>query len=64
MAESGSILEFTGMAELTSRERVQLALSRRTPDRIPVDFGSTFVSGIHVSEWRRCAGISDSTPAP
>jgi hypothetical protein len=37
------------MVELTSRERVQLALGHRTPDRIPVDFGSTFVSGIHVS---------------
>jgi uroporphyrinogen-III decarboxylase len=37
------------MADLTSRERVQRALDHRSPDRIPVDFGSTFVSGIHVS---------------
>jgi hypothetical protein len=30
-------------------ERVRQALEHRTPDRVPVDFGATFVSGIHVS---------------
>jgi hypothetical protein len=34
---------------MTSRERVQAALAHKPSDRVPVDFGSTFVSGIHVS---------------
>ncbi len=34
---------------MNSRERVQQALSHGNPDRVPVDFGSTAVSGIHVS---------------
>lgn len=33
----------------TSRERVLTALDHRQPDRIPVDFGSTTVTGIHSS---------------
>ena len=34
---------------LTSRERVELALTHQEPDRIPVDFGGSHVSGMHVS---------------
>jgi hypothetical protein len=34
---------------MTSRERVILALAHKEPDRLPVDFGSTAVSGMHVS---------------
>ncbi|MFA6471984.1 MAG: uroporphyrinogen decarboxylase family protein [Candidatus Latescibacterota bacterium] len=34
---------------MTSRERVKAALNHRQPDRVPVDFGSTMVSGISVS---------------
>ena len=34
---------------MTSRERVRHALSHQAPDRIPLDFGSTAVTGIHVS---------------
>ncbi|MDX2152568.1 MAG: uroporphyrinogen decarboxylase family protein [Bryobacteraceae bacterium] len=34
---------------MTSRERVLAALRHQAPDRIPVDFGSTAVTGIHVS---------------
>ena len=34
---------------MTSRERIRAALDHRTPDRVPVDFGGTFVTGIHVS---------------
>jgi hypothetical protein len=34
---------------LTSRDRVLSALAHRQPDRLPVDFGGTTVSGIHVS---------------
>ena len=32
-----------------ARSRVAAALAHQTPDRVPVDFGSTSVSGIHVS---------------
>ncbi len=34
---------------MTSRERVLSALSHREPDRVPMDFGSTGVTGVHVS---------------
>ena len=34
---------------MTSRERVRSALNHRQPDRVPVDFGSTMVTGISVS---------------
>ena len=37
------------MTNATGRERVLCALDHRQPDRIPLDFGGTFVSGIHVS---------------
>jgi len=36
-------------AAMTSRERLHTALNHRQPDRVPVDFGATFVTGIHVS---------------
>ncbi|MBP1779497.1 MAG: putative methyltransferase CmuC, partial [candidate division NC10 bacterium] len=32
---------------MTSRERVRAALMHRDPDRVPVDFGGTTVTGIH-----------------
>lgn len=34
---------------MTSIERVRAALAHREPDRIPIDFGGTSVTGIHVS---------------
>ncbi len=34
---------------MTSKERVTAALDHRPPDRIPIDFGATTVTGIHVS---------------
>ena len=34
---------------MTSRERVRTALAHDAPDRAPVDFGGTSVTGIHVS---------------
>ena len=34
---------------MNAKERVQAALSHQTPDRIPIDFGGTAVTGIHVS---------------
>ncbi|MBL9137046.1 MAG: hypothetical protein JNK85_14335 [Verrucomicrobiales bacterium] len=38
---------------MNSRERLQAALDHRQPDRAPVDFGATFVTGIHVSALTR-----------
>ena len=38
---------------MTSRERLQMALEHRQPDRVPVDFGSTAVTGMHVSAVTR-----------
>ncbi len=34
---------------MTSRERVRTALAHRSPDKVPVDFGSTGVTGMHVT---------------
>ena len=34
---------------MTSRDRVLTSLNHRQPDRVPVDFGGTAVTGIHVS---------------
>lgn len=38
---------------MTSRERLGAALDHRQPDRVPVDFGATAVTGIHVSVVHR-----------
>jgi len=45
---------------MTSRERVRAALAHEQPDRVPVDFGSTMVTGISVSvvsRLRRALGL-------
>ncbi len=34
---------------MTSKERVQAALSHRQPDAVPIDFGGTAVTGMHVT---------------
>jgi len=34
---------------MNSRERLQATLNHRQPDRVCVDFGATFVTGLHVS---------------
>ena len=34
---------------MNSRERVELALGHREPDRIPLDLGGSAVTGMHVS---------------
>lgn len=34
---------------MTSKERIQKTLNHQTPDQVAVDFGSTAVTGIHVS---------------
>ncbi len=41
---------------MTSKERVRAAIDHRQPDRLPVDFGSTFITGIHCSV---VAGLRD-----
>jgi hypothetical protein len=38
---------------MTPRQRLQAALNHQQPDRVPVDFGSTAVTGIHVSAVTR-----------
>jgi uroporphyrinogen decarboxylase len=39
--------------QLTSRERVRLALAHREPDRVPHDLGTSGVTGIHVEALRK-----------
>ena len=34
---------------MNSRERVNLALQHKEPDRVPLDLGATTVTGMHVS---------------
>jgi hypothetical protein len=41
------------MTTMTSRERVRAALQHRQPDRVPLDLGSTPVTGIHASAYAR-----------
>jgi hypothetical protein len=38
----------TDQATMTSRERVELALAHREPDRVPLDLGSAPTTGMHV----------------
>jgi uroporphyrinogen decarboxylase len=38
---------------MTSRERVLLSLEHRTPDRLPMDFASSRVTGIHALTYNR-----------
>jgi uroporphyrinogen decarboxylase len=38
---------------MTSRERVLTSLQHRTPDRIPIDFASSRVTGIHALTYNR-----------
>ena len=37
------------MQKMTAKQRVLESLAHRPPDRIPVDFGSSFITGIHCS---------------
>ncbi|RPJ57033.1 MAG: methyltransferase, partial [Dehalococcoidia bacterium] len=41
---------------MNSKERVQTALNHQQPDRIPLDVGSTAVSGIAASALHRLRG--------
>ena len=42
---------------MNSRERLLTALNHQEPDRIPLDLGSTQVTGIHEVAYRNCAPI-------
>lgn len=47
---------------MTSRERVELTLNHREPDRIPLDLGSSPVTGMHVStvyKLRQTLGLDE-----
>jgi hypothetical protein len=47
---------------MTSKERFDLSINHRQPDRMVVDFGSTAVTGMHVKEVeniRRYYGLVD-----
>jgi hypothetical protein len=39
----------TSVEVSTSRDRLADTLNHRQPDRIPIDFGGTAVTGVHVS---------------
>lgn len=46
----------------TSRERVEAALAHREPDMVPLDLGSTDVTGMHVDSvyrLRQCLGLDE-----
>ncbi len=50
---------------MTSRERVLRTLNHEEPDRVPVDMGSSVVSGIMVTTYaalRRRLGVNDTPP--
>lgn len=49
---------------MTSRERVRAAIHHQTPDRIPLDLGSTPVTGIHVSTYARLRQALGFPPTP
>ena len=39
----------TATETAASRERIIAALNHKQPDRVPIDFGGTAVTGMHVS---------------
>ena len=40
---------------MNSRERVRMAINHKEPDRVPVDIGGTFITGVHVDEYIKIA---------
>ena len=38
--------------DMTSRERVVATLNREEPDRVPIDFGSNFNTGVNVIAYK------------
>src|SRR5512141_2293089 len=49
---------------MTSRERLAKALNHEQPDRVAVDVGGTFVTGIHVSALARLRQAVLGGPPP
>ena len=50
---------------MTPRERVRMAIHHQEPDHVPLDLGSTLVTGIHVSAYKRlraALGVSGGIP--
>jgi hypothetical protein len=44
---------------MTSRERVRKAVNHEAPDRVPLDLGSTSVTGVHASAYKNLKDILD-----
>lgn len=49
---------------MTSRERILAALEHREPDRVPVDFGATDCSSLHVVAYHRLRQAQGMEPRP
>lgn len=52
---------------MTPRERILATLSHQEPDRVPLDLGTTFVTGIHRIAYERllgALGMGDLPPRP
>ena len=50
---------------MTSRERVRAVLQRQIPDRVPIDLGSTRMTGIQCRAYRslrKALGLPFATP--
>lgn len=50
---------------MTSRERVMAAVARRAPDRVPIDFGGTYATGMAadiVAKLRGALGLAAAAP--
>jgi uroporphyrinogen decarboxylase len=50
-------------APITSRQRILTALAHQEPDRIPLDLGSTQITGIHVIAYQRLRQALGLPPA-
>ena len=48
---------------MNSRHRLLLAIHHQEPDRIPLDLGSTQVTGIHVQAYKKLRGALGLAPS-
>src|SRR5271165_1291692 len=58
--ENESVKDMGTLTETSSRERLADTLNHKQPDRIPIDFGGTAVTGVHascVAELRNYYGL-------
>jgi uroporphyrinogen-III decarboxylase len=49
---------------MTSKERIRAAIEHQEPDRLPVDFGASFITGIHCSVVEALRGHYGLEPHP